>query len=97
MISTENSRIDKYSQPERRLWYAVILQAIEDYQKDPGRYNIKTRKTIKRYRDTAEFWIFKSKLKSPGSLHWVCENLELDIEAIRFFAKHNKIYRNVIV
>lgn len=72
------------AQPERALWYAVIEQAIEDYHKDPLVNKDKHKQSeIKRIKDNAAFWLFRSKEIRIGGLAWICEVLGLSIEYIR--------------
>ena len=58
----------------KKLWLAVIEQAVLDYRHDPSVY---TRKQEQRYGDylrrSAALWLFYSEQKSIGSLHWICE------------------------
>jgi len=69
---------------ERALWISVIQQAIEDYQHDPLSSNrANGQQTIRALADRAKYWLFISKLKTIGSLAWICNELEIPIENIR--------------
>lgn len=78
--------------PEARIWPMVLQRAIEDARlKEKNikkKYRqadvaIKNRKIIKQ---NAMWWLFESKLDDVGSLKWICENFDLNIEFIRKYA-----------
>jgi hypothetical protein len=62
--------LDRLTEPERKLWAYVLLQAITDLN---GR-DFAAR--------SARAW-FSSKDDSIGSLNWICHNLSLDPDAVR--------------
>ncbi|HEU4345790.1 MAG TPA: hypothetical protein VFU31_29930 [Candidatus Binatia bacterium] len=62
--------LERFSEPERKLWAYVLLQAITD---------LKGRDFAAR---SARAW-FASKDKSIGSLEWVCHHMALDPDAVR--------------
>jgi len=69
---------------ERALWLAVIQQAIEDYKRDPMSHKMASmQQTIQSIADSAKYWLFISKLKTIGSLDWICNELDVPIENIR--------------
>ena len=78
--------------PEARIWPMVLQRAIEDARLKERSIkskckqadaSIKSRRIIKK---NAMWWLFESKLDGIGSLKWICENFNLDIEYIRKFA-----------
>ena len=69
---------------EKVLWFLVIIQAIKDYEHDPMSSNdVRTQQNIKRLADSAQHWLFYSKLETIGSLIWICDELDLPINKIR--------------
>ena len=69
---------------ERALWLAVIQQAIEDFRHDPlTSQNANAQRTIRNLADKARYWLFISKLKTVGSLAWICNELDVPIENVR--------------
>jgi len=65
MIETE-----RYTDPERKLWANVLLQAITDLRG----HDFAAR--------SARAW-FASTEHSEGSLTWICHHLSLDPDAVR--------------
>jgi hypothetical protein len=65
---------------ERRLWTAVLVQAICDLTgirfHTTDRYHRATRQHF------ARLW-FESNNRDPGSFHWICDQLELDSPWLR--------------
>ena len=66
------------------LWYAVLGQAIIDYNKNPDIYTRKQKiSETNSNRLSAQWWLFKSKLKGVGTFDWICRNFRLNKEYIR--------------
>ena len=68
-----------YLQPEKRLMFAVLLDAVECFQKHsllPGQY------AYRLFKDT-EDWIFKDDHKWPFSFMNICEAVEMDPHYLR--------------
>ena len=68
-----------------RLCYEILMQACRDYwnrQKSPE-YRIKQRQD-------ARFWLFFSDKTGPGSMPWVCEALDIDLDWMRARIKELK-------
>lgn len=80
--------------PNKKLWMAVIEQALLDLEYRPKLSkkfkDIKAREQSLRnaafIRDKAKFWFFKNPETGIGSLAWICLMLDLDIEAVRKIA-----------
>lgn len=66
---------------ERALWLAVVDQAITDFRKYPAN------EEMLRLKNKAEWWLFRDRRDSVGSLSWICENLGLNITILRHCAK----------
>lgn len=74
--------------PVSKLWCAVVLQAIQDYQKETWMiYDPIQKCNAERIRDGAKRWLFASELDGIGSLRWICDNVGLDIGFVRKCAK----------
>ena len=73
----------------KELWIAVVQQAIKDYHKDPmvSKSHL-TQMWIRSINQSASHWLFDSKLSGPGSLDWICENIDLSKTYIRKVAKN---------
>jgi hypothetical protein len=70
--------------PERQLWSAVILRAIEDYTTDLTQYKSSlAQKDALFWKNKAGFWLFRSKKANVGSLEWICKHIDLPIESVR--------------
>jgi hypothetical protein len=62
--------VEQFSDPERKLWAYVLLQALTDLDgRDP-------------LARSARLWI-SSKDNAIGSFSWVCHHLSLDPDAVR--------------
>ena len=64
------TEIDQLTEPERKLWAYVLLQAVTD---------LKGRDFAAR---SARAW-FTSRDKTIGSLEWICHHMSLDPDAVR--------------
>jgi hypothetical protein len=71
------SEIDQVTEPERKLWAYVLLQAVTD---------LKGRDLAAR---SARAW-FNSRDKTIGSLEWICHHMSLDPDAVRESVLSNK-------
>ena len=72
----------------KELWIAVVQQAIDDYHKDPLVSERRVEQfRIKNLKESAGHWLFRSKLYGPGSLSWICENIDLSKPYIRKIAR----------
>lgn len=70
--------------PERQLWFAVILQAIEDYTADPTKSTTAIgQKTISYWKNNAAHWLFRSKRTDTGSLNRIFQDLDFPIGTLR--------------
>lgn len=73
------------------LWGAVLLQAIEDYQRKGAGFDMAVNgirlrgwyydREIRRDRRRAEEW-FKSNREDMGSFRWICDLLKLDPDRV---------------
>jgi len=59
----------KKRNPYEKLWFAVLMQAMEDLQDE-------------KFKQKAEKW-FKSNSSKTGSFLWICNYLEFNAEEIR--------------
>jgi len=69
---------------ERKLWAAVLAQAIIDSKRDGALYE--TRGLGRRHklnRDSANYWLYKSERHGVGSLIWICDELGLSVSFVR--------------
>lgn len=64
------SEIDQTTEPERKLWAYVLLQAVTDLKGG----DLAAR--------SARAW-FISRDKTVGSLEWICHHMSLDPDAVR--------------
>ena len=64
---------EKYIRDSKKLWGAVLEQAIEDYKN--------TSKS--KFHKSAKHWLFKSQEDVIGSLSWICGHLNIDIDCLR--------------
>ena len=62
------------SQPERELWGAVVIRALDDLAE--------TGKEAPRLRQAARAWLMSDKTR-VGSFIWICESVGLDAAAVR--------------
>jgi len=65
-----------------KLWAAVLVRAVID-SKMPCYGNVNR----ERIRNSAVFWLYKSKNYGPGSLIWVCEALGLSVDFVRDYVR----------
>jgi len=66
----------------RKLWAAVLVRAIIDSKMHCcGNVN------RERIRNSAIFWLYKSKGRGPGSFMWACEALGLSVEFVRDYVR----------
>ena len=73
----------------KELWWAVVGQAIDDYNNNPLVFKSPhQQRQAKNIKESAKHWLFRSTLCGPGSLHWICENLELSKTYVRKIAKN---------
>lgn len=73
---------------EAKLWAAVVAQAIEDVEKGSRVYATENmHRNCRLFARQARFRLFESALDVPGSLAWICESFDLDIEGIRARAR----------
>lgn len=70
---------------ERKLWGAVINQAILDYNLVPKTTRKMTREHQLAIKKNATNW-FRSNANYIGSLNWICENYDLTPDDIRKLA-----------
>jgi hypothetical protein len=69
---------------ERKLWAAVLAQAIIDSKRDCALYE--TRGLGQRHkvnRDSANYWLYESERHGIGSLIWICDELGLSVSFVR--------------
>ncbi len=68
-----------YCQPERRLMFAGLLDAVECFQKYPF---VRGNKLTRQFKDT-EDWIFKDDQEWPFSFINICEAVGMDPQYLR--------------
>jgi hypothetical protein len=68
-----------YLQPERRLMFAVLLDAVECFQK----YPFARRNKVTRQVEDTEDWIFKDDQEWPFSFINICEAVGIDPQYLR--------------
>ena len=64
---------EEYIRDSKKLWGAVLEQAIEDYKNT----------TKPKFHNSAKYWFFKSQEDGVGSLPWICGYLNIDINCLR--------------
>jgi hypothetical protein len=74
----------KQTTGDKKMWAAVIRQAIEDYLYDPNEvvdpYQHKKAQLEKQH---AKHWLFESEQAGENTFYWICNELYLDPDYIR--------------
>ena len=72
---------------EKNMWLAVLKLAIEDYQYDPMCLSdIYQQREAEVKKSQAGAWLFKSERISEGSLNYICDECDIDKQAVREYA-----------